>query len=305
MSETAKVCENVFGAPLAELVGVSADAVQFSPLAPGAQALEDVAPGSLGSLAMLAPAGAIERRYALALALRALAPDAQLTVLAPKDKGGARLAKELSEFGCAFTEEARRHHRICRAHGPAEPSAIAAAIEAGAPRFVEAVGLWSQPGVFSWNRVDPGSALLLAHLPRFAGRGADFGCGLGALGKAALAAPQVATLAFVDADRRAVAMAARNVVDPRAQFLWADARRTDLAGLDFIVSNPPFHEAGVEDRQLGQSFIQSAARALRKGGALWLVANRHLPYEAVLQAAFGRTETVASEGGYKIFRAQA
>ena len=42
-------------------------------------------------------------------------------------------------------------------------------------------GSWlSQPGIFSWDRIDDGSALLAAHLPDdFAGTVADFGCGWG------------------------------------------------------------------------------------------------------------------------------
>src|SRR6266702_4220136 len=119
---------NVYGAPPAELAAVSAEPRQFSPLSPGAEALDSLASGSLDGLAMLAPPGTIERRYALAAALRALAPGAPLLVLAPKDKGGSRLAQDLRDFGCAFHEEARRHHRICQTTGPADPDAIAAAL---------------------------------------------------------------------------------------------------------------------------------------------------------------------------------
>ena len=57
--------------------------------------------------------------------------------------------------------------------------------------------------------------------------------------------------------------------------------------------NPPFHDGGTEDQALGQAFIRRAAEALRPGGTLWLVANRHLPYEATLSAAF---KTVDAEG---------
>jgi len=36
---------------------------------------------------------------------------------------------------------------------------------------------------------------------------------------------------------------------------------------------------------------------------LWLVANRHLPYEAVLDQGFGQVRTVAQEHGFKIVEA--
>ena len=114
----------LFGAPPPELAEIAADAHQFSPLVPGADRLEDCLPGTLKNLAMLAPPGAIERRRALALALRALAPGAPFLVLAPKDKGGGRLARELAEFGCACVETSKRHHRICAAEAEGDAAAF-------------------------------------------------------------------------------------------------------------------------------------------------------------------------------------
>ena len=299
----AATVENVYGAPWPEFVGDCAGARQFSPLVPGAFRLEETAPGSLEGLAILAPPGTVERRYTLALALRALAPGTSLIVHAPKDKGGSRLAADLEKLGCTCNETSKRHHRICTTQGPGDAPAIAAAIADGAPRFLDNIGLWSQPGVFSWDRIDPGSALLLANLPRLSGRGADFGCGTGVLARAVLAAPKVSKLTLVDLDRRAIDVAGRNLDDPRAEMLWADARTLDLANLDFVVMNPPFHDGGTEDRALGQAFIRQAAAALRKGGALWLTANRHLPYEEVLKPLFRTVTPVASEKGYKIYQA--
>ena len=94
------------------------------------------------------------------------------------------------------------------------------------------------------------------------------------------------------------------MTDPRARFEWTDARTLEGTGdLDFVVTNPPFHDGGAEDQRLGQAFIQKAAAMLGKGGVLWLVANRHLPYEADLNAAFKRVTKVADAGGYKVYEA--
>ncbi len=59
--------------------------------------------------------------------------------------------------------------------------------------------------------------------------------------------------------------------------------------------NPPFHEGGAESRALGLDFIEKAAAALRKGGVCWLVANRHLPYEATLTRNFREVRVVAGK----------
>jgi 16S rRNA (guanine1207-N2)-methyltransferase len=297
--------ENVYGAPMEALVGACSGAAQFSPLKPGAQCLSQAPRGSLNGLAMLAPAGTLERRYALALALRALKPGASLIALAPKDKGGSRLAQDLELLGCAFTESAKRHHRICVTQGPGDPGAIEAALAEGAPRLLEELGLWSQPGVFSWNKIDPGSALLVQHLPALSGKGADFGGGIGVLSRAVLSSPKVTRLTLIDVDRRAIDMARRNIDDPRVEFLWADALAPSaLTGLDFVVTNPPFHEGAIENQALGQSFIKRAHAVLRTGGSCWLTANRHLPYEAILTPLFRRVTMVNESGGYKIYQAQ-
>ncbi|MFN3352249.1 MAG: class I SAM-dependent methyltransferase [Brevundimonas sp.] len=278
-------------------------ATQTSPLIPGSARLEDLAEGEADEVTIYAPPGAIERRYTLALALRALKPGGRLDVMAPKDKGGARLKKELLSFGVEAEDTPKAHHRRCVAMRPVLVEGLEAAIAEGGPQLVEGLDAWSQPGVFAWDRIDPGTALLAERLPPLKGRGADLGCGYGALSLVALRSPQVTALRGVDLDRRAVEAARRNVDDPRATFDWLDARALGEADLDFVLMNPPFHDGGHEDRRLGQAFVRAAAGQLGKSGTLWMVANRHLPYEADLNAAFRRVRLVEEVGGYKVYEA--
>ena len=302
--EPVSAAHGLYGGPPPALAIAPPGALQTSPLTPGAGTLEALADEGLDSFTILAPPGAVERRYVLAQALRSLKPGGRLIAMAPKDKGGARLKRELEAFGCAVGETAKRHHRICEVVRPAAPTGLEAAIAEGAPRLHAGLGLWTQPGVFSWDRVDPGSALLVGHLPPLAGKGADLGAGLGVLAHAVLASPTVSALSLVELDRRALEAARRNVGDPRATFVQADARTWASDGaLDFVVMNPPFHDGGAEDKTLGQGFIAAAARLLRKGGACWLVANRHLPYEAALADAFGKVRLVGEGGGFKVYEA--
>ena len=300
---TAPTCI-LYGLPPLELHQRLAGEVQTSPIVLGSQPLEDLAPASLDEAVALAPPGVVERRYVLALLLRALKPGAALIAMAPKERGGSRLRKELEAFGCAVEENAKRHHRICQVERPAELTGLDQAIAEGAPRLVPALKLWSQPGVFSWDRIDPGTAALIKALPALSGAGADLGCGVGVLAQAVLASPAVTRLHLIDTDRRAVDCARRNIDDPRAELTWGDATMAALEGLDFVVMNPPFHEAGWETKALGQRFIQTAHQALRKGGTLWMVANLHLPYEAVLEPLFARVERRGAGGPYKVFEAR-
>lgn len=297
----------LYGAPPPALVDVPRGTIQTSPLVTGATLLEDVGEGQAACVVMVVPPGTIERRHALAAALQSLAPDGALVALGPKDKGGSRIRKELEGFGCMVAEESKSHWRICRTRRPAVLAAIDAAIADGALRFDEALGLWTQPGIFSWDRIDEGSALLLDALPPLSGAGADLGCGLGVLTRALLAqGADVKSIEAVELDARALAAARRNVTDSRARFHWLDVRAAlPFAGLDFVVMNPPFHSGGADDVALGRAFLQQARKVLRPGGMLWMVANRHLPYESDLAALFSKVDEVAKNARFKIVRAVA
>lgn len=280
------------------------NATQTSPLIPGSTSLESLADGSVDAAMIYAPPGVIERRYALAQALRALKVGGRLDVMGPKDKGGSRLKKELQAFGLEVNESSKAHHRRCVVIRPESVQGLDEAIAAGALQVVKGLDAWSQPGVFAWDRIDAGSLLLAEHLPALKGAGADLGCGYGALSTVVLRSPAVTALTLIDLDRRAVEAARRNIEDVRASFHWADLRTVDANGdLDFVVMNPPFHDGGAEDRALGQAFIRQAAAMLKRGGTLWMVANRHLPYEAELKSAFKRVTPLEEGGGFKLFEA--
>ena len=168
-------------------------------------------------------------------------------------------------------------------------------------------GWWRVPGTFSADHVDPGSAALAEALPAsLSGRGADLGAGWGYLSRAVLERDGVAALHMVENDAWALQGLRRNVDDPRATAHWADALtwRAD-APLDFVVTNPPFHGAGrAADPALGRAFITAAAGLLSPKGALWLVANRHLPYESALSDAFAETDEIGGTSAFKILRGQ-
>lgn len=160
-------------------------------------------------------------------------------------------------------------------------------------------------GVFSADGIDPGSRLLAGALPaRLGARVADLGAGWGYLAAQILQRGDVEDLHLVEADHSALTCARANVRDPRAVFHWDDATRWQTpALLDAVVMNPPFHTGRAATPELGQAFVQTAARSLKPGGQLWLVANRHLPYEQTLEALFGRVEPQVQQDGFKVIRA--
>jgi len=145
-------------------------------------------------------------------------------------------------------------------------------------------------GLFSADRIDDGTRLLLSHLPDLSaapsgGDGTasehidvlDLGCGYGALGLAIAAAHTHATLTLVDRDRVAVAYAARN-----AETLGLERVRA-LGGLgyrdldaaerfDLILCNVP---ARIGEHAIAY-LIDEGARRLHPHGELRVVVIRDL-----------------------------
>jgi 16S rRNA (guanine1207-N2)-methyltransferase len=165
----------------------------------------------------------------------------------------------------------------------------------------------SRPGVFAWDRIDVASKLLVEQLPNnLRGRGADLGAGFGYLSVELLQRCKGIThLDVYEADARALQLAKLNInTGIPASFHWHDVTQGLTGKYDVIVTNPPFHAQTRHDRpDIGQQFIRAAAAALKARGQLWLVANRHLPYEDVLNASFGPVRIATEQHGFKIIHA--
>ncbi|MES0826394.1 class I SAM-dependent methyltransferase [Ruegeria sp. SCP11] len=196
---------------------------------------------------------------------------------------------------------------ISKAHGKIFwfQSDAKAFVDWAAPEHQTVDGFQTAPGVFSADGVDPASALLLSALPdKLGARIADLGAGWGFLSAGLLQAPGLKSLHLVEADHTALTCARANVSDPRAQFHWADAVTWRASEpIDSVVMNPPFHTSRNADPALGRGFITSAAKNLTRNGALWLVANRHLPYETTLADTFAQVEEVTGDNRFKVFHA--
>ena len=161
----------------------------------------------------------------------------------------------------------------------------------------------STPGIFAWDKIDDGSALLARHLPdELSGYVADFGCGWGYLGREALSrAPGIQHIDLIDAEHLALSAARANIVDERASFHWLDlTTEAPPHTYDVILCNPPFHTGRASTPALGQQVIETASRALKPGGRFYMVANRGLPYEPILRANFASFTTLADNNKFRV-----
>jgi 16S rRNA (guanine1207-N2)-methyltransferase len=201
------------------------------------------------------------------------------------------------------------HGPVTKAHGKLfwidAPAAEFFADWAAGPELGDG-GFWTAPGVFSADGVDIASALLADALPAKLGKQVcDLGAGWGFLSAHALTRDGVEAVHLVEAQHIALECAKRNVTDPRAVFHWADATTWEPAHkMDTVVMNPPFHVGRAAEPQIGQAFVAAAARLLTPQGHLWMVANRHLPYEAELKTRFVQVEEIGGDARFKLFHAQ-
>ncbi len=170
--------------------------------------------------------------------------------------------------------------------------------------------LCNHASLFSRERLDRGSRLLLGHLP--AGDAAraivDLGCGNGVLGIVAAGLNPSARLLFRDESRMAIASARANFERAfgRARavaFEVGDCLDGVAAGADLVLANPPFHQAHSVGDGIAWRMFTDARRVLVPGGEIRVVGNHHLGYYARLKRIFGNCETLVSDGKFVVLRA--
>jgi 16S rRNA (guanine1207-N2)-methyltransferase len=96
----------------------------------------------------------------------------------------------------------------------------------------------------------------------------------------------------------------RNCDNPRVRFHWHDVTTGLPETYDAILMNPPFHTGQDTDVGLGRAFLTTAAASLKRHGKLHLVANRQLPYEAMLDSLRLAWRKVAEDKTYKVIFAE-
>ncbi len=166
--------------------------------------------------------------------------------------------------------------------------------------------LTTDRGVFSGERIDPGTRVLLDVLPHLDGlpEGAlvDVGCGYGPIALTLAARHQGRQVVAVDVNERARELCASNA---RLARLAVDVRAPDDVPDDLrvaaVVSNPPIRVGKAVLHELLTSWL---AR-LVDGGEAWLVVHQHLGAGSLadwLGEQGWAVEKVKSKKGYRILR---
>lgn len=259
----------------------------------------DVPTGPYNAVILCLPRAKAEARALLAEAVKMVVPGGMIIVDGQKTDGIDSVYKDLRSV-VAVSEP------LAKAHGKVFSFAAGSELAdwTTASKIIEG-GFVTRPGVFSADGPDRGSMLLAAALPaKLPARVVDLGAGWGYLAAAILVRNGVTNLDLIEAEKSALACARQNISDPRAVFHWADATtfRPDQP-VGAVVCNPPFHTTRDPDPALGLAFLRASHRMLAASGTLYLVANRHLPYDRMLTTLFREVEVIGGDIVFKVTRA--
>lgn len=249
-----------------------------------------------------------QNEWRIAKAIECVRPGGSIVVAGAKDDGIASLRKRIDDL-VPLDGHLPKHHGIAFwLHRPADVAA-AAALRAANPALLVKKKFRTAPGMFSFDKIDAGSRLLVDNLPGdLRGSVADFCAGWGYVAaEVAARSPGISALDLYEADFDALEAAKGNIGNTAAEpkFFWIDLLSEPVERrYDAIAMNPPFHRSRAAEPEIGVGMIRTAVKALKPGGRLFMVANRQLPYEPVLAAAFSSHAEIARDGMFKVFAAR-
>ena len=234
---------------------------------------------------------------------------ASIFLVGEKKAGVERAAKQLLLFGPACKLDSARHCQMWQM--TVEKTVTAKKLDDWAQQYTVTtpngdLNICALPGVFSQNRLDIGTAVLLPYLSQVtAGKIADFGCGSGVI-SAYLAKLNPKNRIFaMDVD--AFALASTQMTFEKNNLSPEQLEITAVTGIEdaplflhAIVSNPPFHQGIHTDYNTSESLCKTSRRHLKSGGELWIVANRFLNYPLLIEQNFGQCTTKADQQGFKV-----
>ena len=176
------------------------------------------------------------------------------------------------------------------------------------------VTLINHANVFSRERLDLGARFMLDHIDRLPSAEVlvDLACGNGILGLVASINMYQQhkiqpTVHYVDESYMAIDSVQHNVKQygtGKNYFYSSDGlKQTGISEVDLIVCNPPFHQGqAISDETAWQMIVQSKA-ALKMGGELWLVGNRHQQYHVKIKKIFDNYEQIGSNSKFVVIKA--
>lgn len=236
-----------------------------------------------------------------------LAPGGRLLLSGAKQQGiktyarhaAVRLggALEFKKMGHQYLAVVRRGSAVGAALDDRDYMTLRPAVSDGVLSYL------TKPGLYGWDKVDAGSALLMAHLPGDAPQTVlDLGCGYGYLSVQAW--QRLRPQRVIASDNNAAALIAC-----RANFaahgiagkvVAADCGAGIEGAFDLVLCNPPFHQGFGVERDLTERFVVAARRLTATDGQALFVTNAFLSIEKVARRHYAQVLTLADDGRFRV-----
>ncbi|MBT7902498.1 class I SAM-dependent methyltransferase [Candidatus Woesearchaeota archaeon] len=167
------------------------------------------------------------------------------------------------------------------------------------------------PGVFSKNKVDKGTEVLVKNMIIIDGdKVLDLGCGYGVVGVVVKSLNSDCSVVFTDSNERAIILTQKNLRLNKIKFRPKDIRVGDMyqkikpgEQFDTILLNPP-QTAG---KKVCFAMIEKSKDFLVEGGRLQLVA-RHSKggkdLSKKMNLVYGNMREIAKKSGYRVYLSQ-
>lgn len=162
----------------------------------------------------------------------------------------------------------------------------------------------SDLGVFSKNRVDYGTNILLNSLDDFnEERVLDIGCGVGVIGLAIAKRYPSTKVDLVDINKRAISLTNTNALTNQisnANIYLSNLYENVTGRFDYIISNPPIR-AG---KAVIYKIVSDGINYLNNGGKLIIVIHKKhgaLSMEKQMNTVFGNCRVVNKKNGFYVF----
>ena len=163
----------------------------------------------------------------------------------------------------------------------------------------------SNTGVFSKDRLDFGTHVMLQALPDFTSKNTllDVGCGVGCIGIPLAKVYSNLNITMIDVNERCIELSKKNAEDNNVKVcvLLSDLYENVNSKYDVIISNPPIR-AG---KKVVFGVVEEGYNFLNGKGEIYIVIQKKQGADSMkkkMEEVYGNVEVIAKEKGYYIFK---
>lgn len=263
--------------------------------------------------------------HVIGQATRILRVGGELVLCGAKNEGIRRFAKyaaqllsgrqDIRKTGSLYLAHITKHHDEPGIQPPADEYGHILPVEVdlaalGLPPVQgrTRITLSSKAGMFGAGRIDAGSALLTRALPEFFAGFVqpprsllDLGCGCGYLG---ICASGFGMDRIVATDNCAAAIEICKInaasLCLSMEVIADNCAQSINERFDALLCNPPFHQGFKVNSDLGERFLQAAARRLKPEGRALFVVNQFIALEKLASRYFANIDVTAPTPSFKL-----